>query len=345
MGFAILGTGASATAFARAFRDCAEARLVVCLSRRMEAARRFGAEHGCRGETSLERLLDDPEVEAVIVATEPDRHDLAVPVVRAGRHVLIEKPLASSSAMAAEIVQACHDAKVTASVVAQRRFAADFLRLQTLLRDGAIGQPTFATFTHLAARDAAYFLAGNGWRRSAAGGVTMNLLIHGIDRLLCLFGAVRSVHATLAPTPGPGCPDRQASILLTFESGLHAVARGTTECPRTWGDSLEISGDRGTLLMRNETVRIVDHPLGVEGRRARLRGLVTDLLRGRRPGFASPRTGPLPRQLEDFIASIRTGSSPSVTLDDGLASLRVVEAAHRSHAAERAVVLSAGGAA
>ena len=345
IGFAIVGTGEAARTHAAALAECSDTRLVTCVSRRPDAARRFALEFKCRGETDLDAMLSDSDVDAVIVATEPERHDVAIPIARSGRHVLIEKPLALSWEAGVAIAQACAEAKVTASVVSQRRFDGAYERLRGGLADGVIGAPVFAEFTHLASRSDDYFTEGNGWRRGRAGGVTMNLLIHGIDRLLGLLGGIRRLHADLAPTPTDDRPDRRASLLLVFERDVHAVVRGSTEFGRSWGEMLSISGEKGTLVMQNGAVRVLAHPLGVEGRLSRARRLAGDLLPPRSGASrASPR-GPLARQVEDFVTAMRTGSPPSVTLDDGLAALRVVLAAHESHATGRMIVLAPEGAA
>jgi len=337
IGVAILGSGGAARSHAIALADCPGARLVACWSRRRDAAQAFAADFACRADTDLDALLGDPTIAAVIVATEPARHDLAIPVARSGRHVLIEKPLASSLPQAAAIVNACHDAKVTASVVSQRRFEAAFERVRGYLRDDVIGAPVFVDYTLLASRTPEYFASGNGWRRGPEGGVTQNLLIHTVDRLLCLLGPVEHVQATLVPTPGPGSPDRRAAIVLAFAQGTHAVVRGSTEFETTWGDRLTITGHRGALILENGDVRLLSNPLGLETRVTRARRLALDvLLRVQRARAERP----LVRQLGDFVTAIRTLGPPAVTLEDGLAALRVVLAVHESHATGRTIRLS-----
>jgi predicted dehydrogenase len=237
------------------------------------------------------------------------------------------------------LIQACRDAKVTASVVSQRRFETAFERLREYLRDGVAGPPVFVDFTLLAARGPAYFAAGSGWRSGPDGGVTMNLLIHTVDRLLRLLGPVDHVQATLAPAPAPGSPDRRATLLLRFVQGAQAVLRGSTEFDTTWGETLSITGSRGTLIMQNGDVRVMRNPLGHETRRERARRLAADVLpRARPPGDH----GGLARQLADFVAAVRAQAEPAVTLDDGLAALRVVLAAHESHATGRTIRLAPG---
>jgi UDP-N-acetyl-2-amino-2-deoxyglucuronate dehydrogenase len=341
IGFAIVGTGDGARSHAAALRACAGARLVSCVSRRPEFARSFATEFGCRAETDLRAILDDPSIDAAIVATEPSRHDLAILIAQSGRHVLIEKPLAASFEQAFAIVEACRQAKVVASVVSQRRFDPAFHDLRRFLEEGVIGAPLFAEFTVFARRDQEYFGKGNGWRRGPDGGVTMNLLIHGLDRLLALFGPVINVSASLDPTPAKGVPDRRASILLTFENGVHATLRGSTEFERSWGERLAVTGTKRALVVENGIARLTQTPPGADARLARMRRLGADLWSRLKAGPSSSAPGALARQIEDVAMAIRTGAPTSVTLDDGLAALRVALGAHESHATQRAVRLDA----
>ena len=339
-GFAIIGTGDAACSHAAALRRCPNARLVACLSRRNDAAARFADQFDCRPESDLGRMLQDPTIAAVIVATEPGRHDVAIAVARAGRHVLIEKPLSASCDAAVDIVTACRESKITAGVVSQRRFDAGFEAVRKALADGTIGAPVFAEFTNLTSRPEEYFAAGNGWRRGVEGGITMNLLIHDIDRLLCLFGRVTRVQATMTPSPSTARPDRRATLLLAFEQGTQATVRGSSEFAKSWRATLGIHGENGTLMMHNDKVTLVQHPLGIERPRERARQLVIDLFsRVRR---ARKMQDSRVRQLQDFINALQEGGQPSVTLEDGLAALRVVKAAHESAASGRAVLLAEG---
>jgi len=341
-GFAIIGTGDAACSHAAVLQRCPTARLVACVSRRSDAAKRFAAQFDCRGEIELERVLQDPAIAAVIVATEPGRHNVAISVARACRHVLIEKPLAASCDSAVDIVNACRESKITAGVVSQHRFADGFEVVRNALTDGAIGAPVFAEFTNLASRPDEYFAAGNGWRRGLEGGITMNLLIHGIDRLLCLFGRVTSVQATMTPSPSTARPDRRATLVLSFENGTHAVVRGSSEFRRTWGEVLGIHGESGRLRMQNGGVTLVRHPLGVERPREQVRQFVVDLFSRLREKTGVRRPDSRVRQLEDFINAVQMGRQPSVTLEDGLSALRVVKAAHEAAACGRAVLLVGG---
>ena len=100
----------------------------------------FAARHGLPAAASLEAMLADPGVEAILLLTPPDaRLAIVEAAARAGKHVLAEKPLERSAAAAAEIVEICERAGVTLGVVFQHRMRAASRALADLARSGALG--------------------------------------------------------------------------------------------------------------------------------------------------------------------------------------------------------------
>ena len=93
-GFGIIGSGMISRFHARAIADVPDATLVGCVSRRAESAERFAAEHGCKAYGSLEEMLADDAISVVMITTPSGNHmEPAVAAARAGKHVLVEKPL------------------------------------------------------------------------------------------------------------------------------------------------------------------------------------------------------------------------------------------------------------
>ncbi len=328
VGFAILGTGGAAQAHARALSTLSETRLIACLSRRREAANDFGATFSCRAETDIEALLADKEISAVIVATEPEHHDLAIAVACAGRHVLVEKPLAATLMQGQNIVRACQDSKIIAAVVSQRRFDLAMAEVRRCIDRKLIGQPIFAESIVLTMREVSYFAAGNGWRNGPMGGITMNLLVHAVDQLLSLFGPVSAVQAYLCPSASTGAPDRRASISLKFANGLQALVQGSTEFSHGQGESLTITGTQGRLVVKNNRVINVNYRTDRESSLVRVKQFMQNLVR---PSFGSTLPiGTFADQIADFVQAIRENRLPVVSLQDGLAALEVVLAARKS---------------
>jgi predicted dehydrogenase len=106
------------------------------------SAEKLAADFGLRAASSVEALLADAEVELVVIATQPPvtHRDLAVAALAAGKHVVVEKPMAGSDAECAEMVAAAQAAGRRLAVHHNRRWDVDFLSARAALTSGALGE-------------------------------------------------------------------------------------------------------------------------------------------------------------------------------------------------------------
>ncbi|MFJ4175515.1 Gfo/Idh/MocA family protein [Microbacterium sp. NPDC089696] len=145
----VLGPGGIASDFTASLHDHTDQRVVAVGSRSAERSARFAAEHGVdRSHTSYEALLADPGVDIVYIATPNNLHrDHALAAIAAGKHVLIEKPIAMDGAQAGEIAVAARAAGVFAMEAMWTRFQPKSTVIARLLADGALGDVTYASAT------------------------------------------------------------------------------------------------------------------------------------------------------------------------------------------------------
>lgn len=142
-------------------------------------------------------LLADPAIDAVVIATPNAQHaPLAIAALRAGKHVLVDKPFALSLAEAHAVLEAAEKADRVVSVFQNRRFDADFLTLQQLLADGTLGDIA-EVHSHF---DRFRPQVRDRWRESDApgSGLWMDLGPHLLDQLLVLFGWPQAITADIA---------------------------------------------------------------------------------------------------------------------------------------------------
>lgn len=145
---------------------------------------------------SATQMLDDPALDAVVIATPNAEHaPLAIAALQAGKHVLVDKPFALDLAQADAVVQAAHAAQRVVSVFQNRRFDADFLTLQQLLADGRLGEVA-ECHSHF---DRYRPQVRDRWRESDApgAGLWMDLGPHLLDQMLQLFGWPQAISADL----------------------------------------------------------------------------------------------------------------------------------------------------
>ena len=117
--------------------------VLACADVADEAARRLAADFDIRAANSVAELIKDADVELVVVATKPPvtHRDVAVPALVAGKHVVVEKPMADTDAQCAEMVDAAADAERVLSVHHNRRWDIDFLNARHAIESGLVGKP------------------------------------------------------------------------------------------------------------------------------------------------------------------------------------------------------------
>ena len=308
----------AATSIIPALRARSSGGVVAVYSRSAARGAEFARRHGIgRSYDELERLLADPEIDAVYVSSTNDRHHAeTIAAIGAGRHVLCEKPLALSVRHAREMVDAAARAGVVLATNHGRRHDPALRAARALVRAGTLGTP-------LAARTSSAFLLPErlrGWRLRGGpgGGVTLDLLVHDADTLrFVLDDDVASVQATAGTASGDArdAEDLVAGVLTT-SGGLVASFLCSFCTPHGGGSSLEVLGDAASLLARRQP--------------GRPSGLVLRTAAGEEPVplDAAPPVGEA--TVAAFEAAIRGEGPPTATGEDGLASLAVALAARES---------------
>jgi phthalate 4,5-cis-dihydrodiol dehydrogenase len=199
--------------------------LVAAADPRDEARRRFAADFGARCFATVEQLLQDPDVQAVYIATPHQFHAAqACLAARAGKHVLVEKPMALSVQECQAMVDAARDAGVALVVGHSHSFDAPIRRARELIESGTVGRVRMITamnYTDFLYRPR----RPEELSTALGGGAVFNQGAHQIDTVRLLGGGlVRSVRACTGAWD-PARPTEGAySCLLSFEDGAFATA-------------------------------------------------------------------------------------------------------------------------
>jgi UDP-N-acetyl-2-amino-2-deoxyglucuronate dehydrogenase len=199
-------------------------------------------------------------VDAVILCTPSGLHAAeAVAAAHAGKHVIAEKPMATTLADADRMIRACRNAGVTLSVILQYRFNRDALRLKRAVEAGLFGRPVLGNaFVHWH-RTQAYYEESGGWRGTWSldgGGALMNQSIHAIDLLQWILGPLESVCAYADALAHDIEAEDTASAALRFASGALGVVQGTTSAHRDWPLRIEIQGTEGSAMLEGPRLTV-----------------------------------------------------------------------------------------
>ncbi|MFF1573433.1 Gfo/Idh/MocA family protein [Leifsonia sp. NPDC058292] len=217
----VLAPGAIAADFTDALHGHSGQRVVAAGSRSAERAAAFAAAHGVeRSYGSYEQLVTDPEVDVVYVASPHPQHlELATLAIGAGKHVLIEKPIAVTARDATTIAEAARQAGVFAMEAMWTRYLPQTDIVRQLLDDGAFGDLRVVTADFGFAAD--FDPASRMFDPALGGGALLDLGVYAVSWASFALGAPESVIASgsLAPTG----VDEQAALILTSADGAQAL--------------------------------------------------------------------------------------------------------------------------
>jgi predicted dehydrogenase len=326
-GFAIVGCGMIAKFHARAIADLRGARLVACYSRSPQSAKRFAAEHSCRAYDDLAALLADSAVDVVTLCTPSGAHlEPAVAAARAGKHVIVEKPLEITLRRCDAMIDACRKSNVKLATIFPSRFHQSSIELKRAVDAGRFGRLTLADACVKWYRTQAYYDSG-AWRGTwelDGGGALMNQAIHSIDLLTWLAGPVVEIQALTATLAHERIAVEDTAVAtLRFENGALGVIEATTAA---WPGSLkriELRGSAGTAVMEEEDVIAWDFAKTLRSDAA-VRTRMKDRI-STAGGAANPAAighHGHARQFKDFLAAIEDDRAPAI---DGLEGRRSVE--------------------
>ncbi len=326
IGIAVIGCGGIGHTHARAAREIPGARLVGVSSRDEGRARQVAELEGCLFTTDPATLLADPEVSLVSIATSSGSHaPLALAAIAAGKHVLVEKPLAMTSDEGRRVMAAAVERGRTLSVVFQRRFEETFRVLRDAVTAGALGRLLLVEATCPYFRAQSYYDSA-AWRGTLAddGGALMNQGIHLVDLMLWLGGRARRVTAQVATQMHRMEAEDIAAAVINFESGALATLLASTNLAPGFPHALNLYGDRGSVRTEGGVVThwgIAD----VAPPQAAPAAAGTASPGGAFWSLAQHRA-----QMADVVAAIRERRAPAITAEDGLRAVALVEAVYRS---------------
>jgi len=334
---AIIGCGKVAHLHAKAINNLQRARLVSVWSRTTTSAETFAAMYNVKPYRDIPSMIRESAIDlAIICNPHPFHKDAAVEAARAGAHVLVEKPLASTLEHSDMIIDACRNAGVRLGVISQRRWYAPVQRIRAAINEGKIGTPVLGTVHMLGWRDKAYY-DSDPWRGTwdmEGGGVLINQAPHQLDILLWFMGEVDEVYGVWRNLNHPYIEvDDTALAIVKFKSGaIGNIIVSNSQKPGIYG-KVHIHGSNGASV----GVQTDGGAMFVAGMSSVLEPPVNDLWTVPSEEHLlnvwkcedsavfeqiDPTIYYFERQIEDFLQAIENNRDPLV---DGTAGRRTVE--------------------
>jgi UDP-N-acetyl-2-amino-2-deoxyglucuronate dehydrogenase len=356
--FAIVGAGVIGQWHAKTIEELSPRAVLSCLIDSNAAATTRAADrHGVPAYPSLAGALKDigSDIDVVVVCVPSGFHaDVAVQALKAGKHVVIEKPIDITLAAIDRIADAQRRSGRLATVISQHRFDASARILLKAVRAGKLGKLTSGVVTASWWRSQAYYDSG-GWRGTFAldgGGALMNQTIHSLDLLLAAFGSPTEVFAYSATLAHERIEVEDVIVAaVKFSSGALATVHATTAAYPGVSARVQVHGDAGSAIVENDDLVYIHtgnlSPGGNYGGQADAENqrdaYAGELSATPIPTGASDPTGLSEAhrlQYKDFINVVQGGTGEVVTVEEGRLVVATILAIYQSARAHRPVRLS-----
>jgi predicted dehydrogenase len=339
MHIGILGAGNISDTHVRAAQAIPGVRVTAVCGSNPERTRALAGRAGAAAYTDLDAFLAHRPMDIVAIGSPSGVHaGQAIAAIRKGLHVLVEKPLDVTVERVDAVEEEARRAGVRVGVFFQDRLKPDVVRMKTLIDAGHLGTPVLASGHVKWYRPPEYY-SGSKWRgvrQFDGGGALMNQGIHTADLMLHLFGNVGRVTSRTATRIHRIEVEDTLVATLEFASGALGVLEAATSVYPGYARRLELTGSEGTLILDHDRLAAVDLRSPAAGERP------TPPDGGSAQSAASPVVAdatPHQRIFEDFLNSIRTGTTPACDAREGRRSVELVEAIYRAAQEDRSVTI------
>ncbi|OPY62528.1 MAG: 1,5-anhydro-D-fructose reductase [Pelotomaculum sp. PtaU1.Bin065] len=325
--FGIIGCGHIAPKHADAIMNSPLMELKAVCDINPSAARDFGEKYGVKWYTDVKDLLDSPDIDVVNICTPSGlRVEIGLQAVEAGKHLVVEKPMALALKEADILIRACRDREVKLSVMHQNRYIPAVRKMMKALRSGRFGKLTHGSAVVRWNRNDEYY-AKAPWRGTKAmdGGCMLNQAIHNIDLLQFALGDAQVVFGFTATQLRKIETEDNVVAVIKFANGsLGTIEASTTIYPGNLEENLSVFGSEGTAVLG-----------GVAMGKLRAWRLAGDdeaaVLAEQDNEPEQPRYACHQAVLEDMAMAIIDNRKPAIDGLEGRKALAIIEAIYRSN--------------
>jgi len=316
--FGLIGAGAIAQTYAPAFEQCETARLVGVADLRAEAAGALAERLKCPAFVSYQALGDGVKLDAVVVATPPDRHpEITIHFLQRGVHVLCEKPFSLDSQSARAMVDAAAKSGARLTMASKFRYVDDVVKAKSLLASGTLGEivlfeNAFTSRVDMSSR-------WNADPRVSGGGVLVDNGTHSVDIMRYLLGPIGEVQVVEGRRIQGLKVDETVHVHARSAGGVDGAIDLSWSINKELDRYLSLYGSAGTVVVGWKESRF---------RPATSREWVPI-------GKGYDKFQAFRSQIDNFSRAIAGEEALLITTEDAIASVEVIEAARLSLAENR----------
>lgn len=332
----IIGCGAIAQMHVKAYKNIGF-EVTVVNDNRADRGQQFAEACGAEFVPAFQEVCRHPRVDFIDVCTFPDFRFQPLKIAAdAGKHVQVQKPIATDLQTAMGMVRYCRRAGVLLNVVSQHRFDDSIQFLAKAIPAGRLGTILQADAYVKWYRSAEYYSRPiKGSWATEGGGALINQGIHQVDMLLYLIGRVKEVSGVwqLGALHSIESED-VVNAILRFANGATGVIQAATAFWPGYPERIEIHGTKGTAVVTGDKLTTWD----VENDSGPEPPVAKQTMSGASDPMAIPLT-PFERQFTDFAEAIKNNRKPLTAGEDGYRALELVVSIYKSCRENRKVVL------
>lgn len=336
--FGIVGCGKIYSTHADALQQIDGAVLAAVYDLVPEVSKAAGDRYDVPAPETWEEFLS--LVDVVIVATPSGLHgEIGERAARAGKHVVVEKPIEVTREKAESLVSTCREVGVKFTCISQHRFSREMRRLHEAAQSGGLGRLLQGDATIKWYRTQEYYDSGD-WRGTVAmdgGGCLMNQGVHYVDMVQWVMGGVRTVRAMCWNLNHDIEVEDTATAIVEYRNGAVGVIRGSTCCYPELAERIEVHGSHGSVILERDRVRLwhvdpVAASQGQYGGGVMMQPAPAATIRvPEEVDDPTAKWGEQHRlQLEDFTQAVRDGRDPFITGEMALEPLKMILAIYES---------------
>jgi predicted dehydrogenase len=319
---------------APAIKSQADSILLAVMSPDKEELEGFKSKHNIpEGYLSLEDMLANSSINAIYVATPIFLHyEIALKALKAGKHVLVEKPMAMDEEECEALICEAEKQKVKLGVAYYRRFFPKMAEIKRLISEGVIGDViaariVFHSWYNPAKDDPKY------WRvvkKKGGGGPLWDMGCHKLDMLVELLGMPRSVSALMSTQTHDYEVEDSCSLLMELQNGAHCSASFYWNS-KVWSDEFIILGTNGKITLNpcdGDSIELELTP-------SRMKGMgkeVTTVMKFNAANVHAP-------LVDDFAKAVLEGREPKISGSEGYKTNRILAAIEKSSLTGTKIIL------
>ncbi|HEX3813965.1 MAG TPA: Gfo/Idh/MocA family oxidoreductase [Mycobacteriales bacterium] len=344
MRFAVVGCGVIGDLHSKTIKSLPDTELAVVVDEVADRAAAYGERFGVESSSAYDEVLRRPDIDTVAVCVPSGLHtELGVAALKAGKNVIIEKPLDVTPEAADAIIAASEESDRVATVISQHRFDPASQVVAEALRQEKFGRITSGSADIAWWRSQGYYDSGD-WRgtwKLDGGGALMNQGVHSVDLLTWFLGQPVEVFAWTDALAHERIEVEDTAVAtIRFESGALGTVHGTTAAYPGLTARIQVLGAQGSAVIEND--KLTYFHSAVKGADAPAYGAgagdnqAADVLPGEVAGGVSASADPKALsdahtiQYRDFLDAVAQGRDPLVTVRQAARTFDVIWAIYAS---------------